>query len=331
MNYTPNIKRYDSMQYRRCGNSGLKLPALSLGLWHNFGITDDYEKCRQIIHTAFNNGITHFDLANNYGPPPGGAEITFGKILKQDLLPYRDELIISSKAGWPMWPGPYGDLGSKKYLVASLDQSLKRMGLDYVDIFYHHRPDPNTPMEESMMALDQIVRQGKALYVGISSYDPSETRKAADILHSLGTPLLIHQPKYSLLERWVEDGLLDVLEKKGIGCITFSSLAQGLLTNKYLNGIPADSRAASHRGNGALEADSITEQNLMKVRALDKMANQRNQSLAQMSLAWVLKDPRITSVIIGASKPEQVLDSLKCLNNLNFQTNELNEINLILK
>ncbi|MGZ5286200.1 MAG: L-glyceraldehyde 3-phosphate reductase [Flavisolibacter sp.] len=318
------------MEYRRCGRSGLMLPALSLGLWHNFGVTDDYKNSRKMIHTAFDAGITHFDLANNYGPPPGGAEITFGKIMKQDLQAHRDELIISSKAGWPMWEGPYGDWGSKKYLVASLDQSLKRMGLDYVDIFYHHRPDPNTPMEESLMALDLFVRQGKALYVGISSYSAEETRKAVEILTSLGTPLLIHQPKYSMLERWVENGLLDVLQSNGTGCITFSSLAQGILTNKYLKGIPADSRAASNRGNGALEAEVITKEVLNKVRKLNELAAQREQSLAQMSIAWVLKDLRITSVAIGASRAEQIRDLLKCLNNYSFSVDELKTIDDIL-
>ena len=318
MSYTAHPDRYTQMQYRRCGKSGLLLPALSLGLWHNFGAIDDYEKCRNIIHTAFDSGITHFDLANNYGPPPGGAEETFGKILKQDLRAYRDELIISSKAGWPMWPGPYGDLGSKKYLVASLDQSLKRMGLDYVDIFYHHRPDPDTPLEETMRTLDLMVRQGKALYIGISSYSAQETQKAVQLLKQLGTPLLIHQPKYSMLERWVEAGLLDVLDENGVGCISFSSLAQGLLTNKYLNGIPADSRAASTRGNGALEAGGITEETLGKVRKLNALALKRGQSLAQMALAWVLKDRRITSVIIGASKADQVTDSIQCLKNTSF-------------
>lgn len=319
------------MQYRRCGYSGLKLPAISLGLWHNFGAIDDYQKCREIIHTAFDNGITHFDLANNYGPPPGAAEETFGKILQQDLKSYRDEIIISSKAGWPMWPGPYGDLGSKKYLIASLDQSLKRMGLSYVDIFYHHRPDPETPLEETMAALDLLVRQGKALYIGISSYSAEETQKAIAVLKSLGTPLLLHQPKYSMLDRWVENGLLDVLQKNGTGCISFSSLAQGLLTNKYLHGIPADSRAASARGNGALEATAISKENLAKIARLNTVAQQRQQSLAQMALAWVLKDNRITSVIIGASKTEQVTDSVQCLNNLHFTAEELNLIEDILK
>ncbi|MGZ3858154.1 MAG: L-glyceraldehyde 3-phosphate reductase [Flavisolibacter sp.] len=331
MNYTPHPERYNNMSYNRCGNSGLKLPALSLGLWHNFGEIDNYEKCRDIVHTAFDLGITHFDLANNYGPPPGGAEVTFGKILKQDLQAYRDEIIISSKAGWPMWPGPYGDWGSKKYLVASLDQSLKRMGLDYVDIFYHHRPDPGTPLEETMAALEGMVRQGKALYIGISSYTAEETESALAVLKSLGTPLLIHQPKYSLLDRWVEHGLLEVLEKNGVGCISFSSLAQGLLTNKYLQGIPADSRAASHRGNGALEASGLNPETLEKVRQLHEIALQRGQSLAQMSLAWVLKDPRITSVIIGASKSEQVRDSVHCLDKLSFSPDELSRIDAILR
>ena len=330
MVYQASPGRYAYMEYRRCGNSGLKLPALSLGLWHNFGTIDDYEKCRTIIHTAFDSGITHFDLANNYGPPPGAAEETFGKILKQDLKSYRDELIISSKAGWPMWPGPYGDLGSKKYLVASLDQSLKRMGLEYVDIFYHHRPDPDTPLEETMKTLDLIVRQGKALYIGVSSYSALETQKAIDILNSLGTPLLIHQPKYSMLERSVENGLLEVLGKNKVGCISFSSLAQGILTNKYLNGIPPDSRAASGRGNGALDATLLTQSVLNKVKELNKVAEQREQSLAQMSLAWVLKDERITSVIIGASKPEQVLDSIKCISKTNFTESEIESIEIIL-
>ncbi len=331
MNYTPAQDRYNNMPYRRCGKSGLMLPALSLGLWHNFGEIDDFEKCREIVHTAFDNGITHFDLANNYGPPPGGAEITFGKILSRDLGPYRDELIISSKAGWPMWPGPYGDWGSKKYLMASLDQSLKRMGLEYVDIFYHHRPDPATPLEETMKTLDLMVRQGKALYIGISSYSAAETQSAIDILNALGTPLLIHQPKYSMMERWVEDGLLEVLDNNGVGCITFSSLAQGLLTDKYLNGIPSDSRAASTRGNGALEAETITPATLQKVDRLNHIAKNRGQSLAQMALSWVLKDPRITSVIIGASKPAQVIDSIKCTQNLHFSQDELMQIDEILK
>lgn len=330
MSYQANPSRYDQMEYRRCGHSGLKLPALSLGLWHNFGAIDDLANCTSIIHTAFDAGITHFDLANNYGPPPGAAESTFGKVLAQDLKSYRDELIISSKAGWGMWPGPYGDHGSKKYLVASLDQSLKRMGLEYVDIFYHHRPDPETPLEETMRALDGMVRQGKALYVGISSYSAEETEKAIAVLNSLGTPLLIHQPKYSLLERSPERGLLDVLGRSGVGCITFSSLAQGLLTNKYLNGVPPDSRAASHRGNGAIEASAITPEKLERVRQLNELAQERGQSLAQMSLAWVLKDPRITSVIVGASKPAQVLDSVQCLKNYSFAPEEIARIEQIL-
>jgi len=331
MPYSAHSNRYDSMQYRRCGKSGLKLPAISLGLWHNFGDIDDYEKCRTIIHTAFDNGITHFDLANNYGPPPGGAEETFGKIFRQDLKPYRDEIIVSSKAGFGMWPGPYGDWGSKKYLVASLDQSLKRMGLDYVDIFYHHRPDPETPLEETMGALDLIVKQGKALYVGISNYSAAETQKAIEVLNSLGTPLVIHQAKYSMLVRWVEDGLLDVVDKNGVGCIAFSSLAQGILTNKYLSGIPENSRAASGRGNGALEKNGLTEQILKKVHDLNNIAQQRGQSMAQMALAWILKDPRMTSLIIGASKPEQVIDSIQCLKNYSFSDIELEAIERILK
>lgn len=331
MLYAATTERYSSMQYRRCGRSGLKLPAVSLGLWHNFGAIDDYEKCRTIIHTAFDNGITHFDLANNYGPPPGAAEETFGKIFKQDLKSYRDEIIVSSKAGYTMWDGPYGDWGSKKYLVSSLDQSLKRMGLDYVDIFYHHRPDPETPLEETMAALGLIVRQGKALYVGISNYNAAETQKAIEVLNSLGTPLLIHQAKYSMLVRWVEDGLLDVLDKNGVGCIAFSSLAQGILTNKYLNGIPADSRAASGRGNGALESNALTQEILDKIHQLNNVAQQRGQSMAQMALSWILKDQRMTSLIIGASKPEQVIDSIQCLKNYNFTTGELNTIENILK
>ncbi len=318
------------MQYRRCGNSGIQLPAISLGLWHNFGEIDDYEKCRSIVHTAFDNGITHFDLANNYGPPPGSAETTFGKILKQDLLAHRDELIISSKAGWGMWPGPYGDGGSKKYLWTSLHQSLKRTGLDYFDIFYHHRPDPSTPLEESMMVLDLMVRQGKALYVGISSYSASETENAIAILKSLGTPLLIHQPKYSLVERSIEKELLGVLGQNNVGCITFSSLAQGLLTNKYLKGIPPDSRAASGRGNGALQTEIITTEMIEKIKKLNELAGRRGQSLAQMSLAWVLKDERITSVIIGASKPEQVTDSIGSLQNTSFTAEELSTIDSML-
>jgi L-glyceraldehyde 3-phosphate reductase len=331
MSYLPNTNRYQKMEYRRCGNSGLMLPALSLGLWHNFGGIDNIANAREILHTAFDNGITHFDLANNYGPPAGSAELTFGELFKQDFKQYRDELLISTKAGWPMWDGPYGDWGSKKHLIASLDQSLKRMGIPYVDIFYHHRPDPNTPMEETMAALDLIVRQGKALYVGVSSYSPAETEKAYSILKNLGTPCVIHQPKYSMFERTVEDGLLDVLEVNGIGGIAFSPLAQGLLTNKYLNGIPENSRANAHRGNGAIEQDAITPENIEKVRQLNKMAEERGQTLAQMALAWVLKDKRISSVIIGASKPEQVIDSVGCLQNSTFSEYELQLIDQILK
>ena len=331
MQYKANLQRYQLMEYRRCGNSGLKLPAISLGLWHNFGHIDRLENARNILRVAFDNGITHFDLANNYGPPPGSAEENFGKILKTDLLPHRDELVISTKAGWGMWPGPYGDWGSKKYLVASLDQSLKRMGLQYVDIFYHHRPDPSTPLEETMGALDLIVRQGKALYVGISSYRPDEAAKAIKILKALGTPCLIHQPKYSLFERWVEDGLLTILEENGVGCIPFSPLAQGLLTNKYLKGIPGDSRASSHRGNGAIDEEQVTEEKIGKIRQLNAVAEERGQNLAQMALAWLLKDKRISSVLIGASKPEQVLDSIACLKNYTFTNEELAKINSILK
>ncbi len=331
MSYTPNDQRYQHMEYRRCGNSGLKLPAVSLGLWHNFGHIDVLQNARNILHLSFDSGITHFDLANNYGPPPGSAEETFGKIFSEDFKSYRDELIISTKAGWKMWEGPYGDWGSKKYLTASLDQSLKRMGLDYVDIFYHHRPDPETPLEETMMTLDLMVRQGKALYVGISSYQPEEAAKAIQILKSLGTPCLIHQPKYSMFDRWIENGLLDLLGKEGVGCIPFSPLAQGLLTNKYLGGIPEDSRAASHRGNGAMEEDQLTEDKINKVRQLNELAQQRGQKLAQMALAWILKDPRITSVLLGVSKPEQVTDSIKCLDNYHFSTEEINRINSILK
>jgi L-glyceraldehyde 3-phosphate reductase len=330
MQYLASPQRYQNMEYRRCGNSGLKLPAISLGLWHNFGHIDVLENARNILRIAFDSGITHFDLANNYGPPAGSAEENFGKIFKDDFLPYRDELVISTKAGWGMWPGPYGDFGSKKYLVASLDQSLKRMGLDYVDIFYHHRPDPDTPLEETMGTLDLMVRQGKALYVGISSYQPEEAAKAIQILKQLGTPCLIHQPKYSMFERWVENELLDVLEDNGVGCIPFSPLAQGMLTNKYLKGIPADSRASSHRGNGAIDESQVSEEKINKVRQLNVLAEERGQNLAQMALAWILKDPRISSVLIGVSKPEQVLDSIRCLDNYAFSKEELDKINAIL-
>ncbi|MDI9868638.1 L-glyceraldehyde 3-phosphate reductase [Flectobacillus roseus] len=329
MTYLANPTRYNDMTYRRCGRSGLQLPALSLGLWHNFGGVDTFENYRAILHTAFDQGITHFDLANNYGPPPGSAEENFGTILKKDFLPYRDELIISTKAGYTMWPGPYGDWGSKKYLVASLDQSLKRMGLEYVDIFYHHRPDPNTPLEETMAALDLIVRQGKALYVGISNYKAEETAQASAILKQLGTPCVIHQPKYSMLERWVEGGLLDTLEKEGIGCIPFSPLAQGLLTNKYLQGVPEDSRAA--KPHGFLKTAMITPEKLEQIQQLNTLAQERRQSLAQMALSWILKDRRVTSVLVGASRPAQLLDSLECLKNTNFSAEELAKIETILK
>lgn len=331
MNYLAKTERYQNMQYRRCGKSGLMLPAMSLGLWHNFGHIDKLENMRNILRLAFDSGITHFDLANNYGPPPGSAEENFGTIFKHDFKSYRDELIISTKAGWGMWEGPYGDWGSKKYLVASLDQSLKRMGLDYVDIFYHHRPDPETPLEETMTALDLIVRQGKALYVGISSYQPEESARAFEILRDLGTPCLIHQPKYSMFDRWVEGGLLDTLEDYGVGCIPFSPLAQGLLTNKYLKGIPEGSRAAAHRGNGAIDEGEVTEAKIAKVRLLNELAVNRGQDLAQMALSWILKDKRITSVLIGVSKPEQVTDSLRCLENTKFTNDELARINEILK
>ena len=319
------------MQYRRCGNSGIKLPLISLGLWHNFGKKDDIENCREILRTAFDNGITHFDLANNYGPPPGAAEEVFGKILNSDFKNHRDELIISSKAGWKMWEGPYGDWGSKKYLTASLDQSLKRLGVNYVDIFYHHRPDPETPLEETMTALDLMVRQGKALYVGISSYRPEEAKKAIQILKQLGTPCLIHQPRYSMLDRWVEDGLLDLLEKEKVGCIAFSSLAQGLLTNKYLKGIPKSSRAGRHLENGAITESQVTKGVIEKAKRLNEIAATRDQSLAQMALAWVLKDERITSVILGASKPRQVLESIDAIKNIHFSKEELEKIDWILK
>lgn len=329
MSYEANPDRYEQMTYRRCGKSGIKLPAISLGLWHNFGGVDVFENYRAILHTAFDNGITHFDLANNYGPPPGSAEENFGVILKKDFAQYRDELIISSKAGYLMWPGPYGEWGSKKYLVASLDQSLKRMGLDYVDIFYHHRPDPDTPLEETMAALDLIVRQGKALYVGISNYQAEDAAKAIAILKQLGTPCLIHQPKYSMFERWVEGGLMDVLGENGVGCIPFSPLAQGLLTDKYLKGIPVDSRAAKTHGH--LQENQVSESVIAKILQLNDIALNRNQTLAQMALAWLLKDYRVTSVLIGASRVSQLEDSLKCLDNLDFTHDELQKIESILK
>jgi L-glyceraldehyde 3-phosphate reductase len=330
MAYNPEEDRYSKMQYNRCGKSGLLLPAISLGLWHNFGSVDVFDNGRKIIHHAFDNGITHFDLANYYGPLPCSAEENFGKILKKDFSGYlRDELIISSKAGYLMWPGPYGEWGSRKYLIASCNQSLERMGLGYVDIFYSHRPDPNTPLEETMMALDSIVRQGKALYAGISNYNAEQSKRAIEILRQLGTPCLIHQPKYSMFERWVENGLLNVLEENGVGCIPFSPLAQGLLTDRYLNGIPKDSRAA--KPTGFLQTNEITEEKISRVKALNTLAAKRNQSLSQMALAWLLKDKRITSVLIGASSVEQLDNNLKMLNNLNFSTEELSAIENVLR
>tara|TARA_R110002020_G_scaffold293535_5_gene509202 strand:- start:132367 stop:133374 length:1008 start_codon:yes stop_codon:yes gene_type:complete len=328
--YVAAENRYEDMQYRRCGKSGIKLPLLSLGLWHNFGYNDNFENARAILRTAFDNGITHFDLANNYGPPYGSAESNFGQIYKQDFKPYRDELIISTKAGWDMWPGPYGDLGSRKYLIASLDQSLQRMGLDYVDIFYHHRPDPDTPLEETMGALDQIVRSGKALYVGISQYNAKDTARAAEILKEQRTPFLIHQPRYNMMDRWVEDdGLLDTLEKVGAGSIVFSPLEQGILTGKYLNGIPKDSRAAT--AGSYLSEEQITPQVVEKVQALNEIAQKRNQSLAQMAIAWLLKDDRVTSVLVGVSKVSQLLDNVETLKRLEFSNDELEQIEKILK
>ena len=329
MTYIANSARYEQMEYRRCGKSGLKLPAISLGLWHNFGGVDVFENYRDILRTAFDKGITHFDLANNYGPPAGSAEENFGVIFKKDFVQYRDELIISSKAGYLMWPGPYGEWGSRKYLISSCDQSLKRMGLDYVDIFYSHRPDPNTPLEETMGALDSIVRQGKALYVGVSSYSAEDTAKAIEILKQLGTPCLIHQPKYSMFERWVEGGLMDVLGQEGVGCIPFSPLAQGLLTNKYLKGIPEGSRASL--AHGFLKESQLTPEVIQKIGKLNAIALGRDQSLAQMALAWLLKDQRVTSVLIGASRVSQLLDSLECLKNKDFSKEELDKIEDILK
>jgi L-glyceraldehyde 3-phosphate reductase len=330
MAYTPSEHRYDSMKYNRCGKSGVLLPALSLGLWHNFGDVDDFKNSRRIIRSAFDSGITHFDLANNYGPPPGSAEENFGAILKKDFSGYlRDELIISTKAGYTMWPGPYGDWGSRKYLMASLDQSLKRMRLNYVDIFYSHRPDPNTPIEETMMALHDIVRSGKALYAGISNYRAPEAKKAFEILRELGTPCLIHQPKYSMFERWVEDGLLDVLEEYGVGCIPFSPLAQGLLTDRYVRGIPGDSRAS--KAHGFLKANEITEEKLGTINKLNQIAKSRNQSLAQMALSWLLKDKRVTTVLIGVSSVEQLQNNLACLNNVEYSFEELQKIEAVLQ
>jgi L-glyceraldehyde 3-phosphate reductase len=325
--YVADEKRYDKMNYRRTGNSGLLLPEISLGLWHNFGDHDNFKNARNLLKCAFDNGITHFDLANNYGPEPGSAERNFGKILKKDFSTYRDELIISTKAGYGMWPGPYGDLGSKKFLVASLDQSLQRMGLDYVDVFYHHRPDSETPLEETMGALDLMVKQGKALYVGISNYRPKEAAKAFKILKDLGTPCLIHQPNYNLFDRWIEDGLLDLLKNSGVGAICFSPLAQGMLTNKYISGLPKDSRAI--KDSPFLNANQVIEK-LPKIKELHKIAENRNQSLAQMAISWILKDARITSVLIGASKTDQITDSVKAIEDTIFTEHEIIAIDTIL-
>ncbi|TCN21448.1 L-glyceraldehyde 3-phosphate reductase [Mesobacillus foraminis] len=324
MVYQAEENRYKEMKYNRTGRSGLQLPAISLGLWHNFGGVDTYENGRAMLRRAFDLGITHFDLANNYGPPAGSAEEMFGTMLKTDFAPYRDEMIISSKAGYYMWPGPYGDWGSRKYLIASLDQSLKRMGLDYVDIFYSHRPDPNTPLEETMGALDSIVRQGKALYVGLSNYSAEQTAEAVKILNHLGTPLVIHQPNYSMLNRWIEDGLQDVLEENGVGSIAFCPLAQGLLTNKYLSGVPSGSRAS--KPTGALGEEQVTEEVLNRVKKLNEIAAERGQSLAQMSLAWVLRGGRVTSALIGASRVSQIEENVAALDNLDFTQEELARI-----
>lgn len=326
--YLPSDTRYDTMRYERCGHSGLKLPAISLGLWHNFGGVDTLENSGAMVRRAFDLGITHFDLANNYGPPPGSAEEAFGQILRHDLAPFRDELIISTKAGYWMWPGPYGEWGSRKYLVASLDQSLRRMGLDYVDIFYHHRPDPETPLDETMGALDHIVRSGKALYAGISSYPPERTRQASQILKAFGTPCLIHQPRYSMFDRWIEDGLLNVLGEEGIGCIVFSPLAQGLLTDKYLHGIPVGSRAS--KPHGFLKREDVTADIVDKIRRLHLLAEARGQTLAQMALAWVLRPSEVTSALIGASSREQIDGAVAALKNLIFASEELQSIEDIL-
>jgi len=328
MPYLPTATRYADMVYNRCGRSGLKLPAISLGLWHNFGGVDLYENSRAMVLHAFDVGICHFDLANNYGPPPGSAEETFGQIIKHDLAPYRDELVVSSKAGYLMWPGPYGEWGSRKYLVASLDQSLKRMGLEYVDIFYSHRPDPETPLEETMGALDYIVRSGRALYIGISSYNPEQTQQAVAILKSLGTPCLIHQPSYSMFNRWVEDGLLSVLEQEGIGCIPFSPLAQGLLTDRYLDGIPAESRAS--KPHGFLRPEQVTDAKIAKVRRLREIAQARGQSMAQLAIAWVLRYKIVTSALIGASRVQQIDDIVDGLKNPQLSPEELTAIEAIL-
>jgi L-glyceraldehyde 3-phosphate reductase len=329
MSYLANENRYNTMQYRRCGRSGIRLPLISLGLWHNFGGVDVFENSRAMLRRAFDLGITHFDLANNYGPPPGSAEETFGMVMQKDFRPYRDEMIISTKAGYYMWPGHYGEWGSRKYLIASLDQSLKRMKLDYVDIFYSHRPDPDTPLEETMMALDHIVRQGKALYAGISNYSAEQTQQAIEILNQLGTPCLIHQARYSMFDRWVEEGLLNVLENKGVGLIAFSPLAQGLLTNKYLQGIPEGSRASKE--HGFLKPQHISEEKIDKVRKLNEIAQMRGQTLAQMALAWLLKDQRVTSVLIGTSRVEQIDDCVKAIDNYSFSSEEIDRIEQILR
>lgn len=328
MTYTPSSQRYDGMQYTRCGSSGLKLPVVSLGLWHNFGGVDSLENARAMVHRAFDLGITHFDLANNYGPPPGSAEETFGRILAHDLQMYRDELIISTKAGYWMWPGPYGEWGSRKYLIASLDQSLKRMGLAYVDIFYSHRPDPDTPLEETMGALDYIVRTGRALYAGISSYSAEQTRQAVKTLRELGTPCLIHQPSYSMFNRWIEDGLLRVLDQEGIGAIVFSPLAQGLLTDKYLNGIPPDSRAA--KPHGFLQTSDVTSDKITRVRRLNEIARARGQTMAQLAIAWVLRQPAVSSALFGASRVGHIEDIVAVQQNLTFSSDELTEIEAVL-
>lgn len=326
--YLAATDRYERIDYRRCGRSGLKLPALSLGLWHNFSDYDCYHTARGIVLAAFDAGVTHFDLANNYGPPYGSAEENFGKMMRQDLAPYRDEIIVSTKAGYDMWPGPYGDNGSRKYLTASLDQSLRRMSVDYVDVFYHHRPDPDTPLEETMGALATAVQRGKALYAGVSNYPADRTREAARLLREMGCPLLIHQPKYSLFDRWVEGGLLDVLAEEGVGCIPFSPLAQGMLTSRYLNGVPADSRAAKE--TGYLGEDALTDARLKQIHALNDLAQQRGQSLAQMALAWLLKDERVTTVLIGASSVEQLHENLACREQPAFGEDELRAIEAIL-
>jgi L-glyceraldehyde 3-phosphate reductase len=326
--YIPNPQRYNEIEYRRCGKNGIKLPIVSLGLWHNFGGVDTIENAREMVRTAFDLGITHFDLANNYGPPPGSAEETFGHILAKDFQSYRDEMIISSKAGYDMWPGPYGNFGSRKYLIASIDQSLKRMGLDYVDIFYHHRPDPDTPIEETMGALDHIVRSGRALYVGISNYRPKEARLAIKILHQLGTPCIIHQPNYNMFDRWIEDGLLDVLDEEGIGCIVFSPLAQGMLTNRYLEGIPSDSRAG--KPGIFLNPEDLTQDRMNKVRQLNEIAMQHGISLAQLAINWTLRKPAVTSALIGASRPSQITEIVAGTRKLELSSEEVQQIESVL-